>query len=113
MLTVTNQVNAGSSIFFVATPQSTAGEDDPPLTASVKIVCFTTNTVVRPDTGTSISGDTVPITVTGVENALVDPTNPKEKRRVLLTVTFGIGDDFVDYADFTVLRVDLDPSETV
>ena len=103
---------AGSSRFFVASPQSTATPPVPaaPLFAFVKIVCLTTNTVIRAETANTITGLTVPITVTDEENQMVDIANTKEKRRVLLRVTFGVGDEFTDYADFIVTRADLDPN---
>lgn len=111
MLIVAEPVNAGSSAFFTAVPKSTAGADDPPLSAFVKVICLTTDTVVREETQiNTISGAIVSIKVTGEENQMIDPTNnTKEKRSVLLRVTFGVGDDFTDHVDFSVVRIDLPP----
>lgn len=106
MLAVTDLTTEGSSRFFTASPKSPTGDPAPPLTAMVKIICLTTNTVIRDWTSNSVTGNDVDITVTDDENQLVDVTNTKEKRRVLVKTTFGVGDAFEDYADFTIVRAD-------
>ena len=110
MLSVPDPIDSGSTIFLTANTKDPTGAAAVPVTAYAKVICLTTGTVIRAEAPLIFTTAAIAIKTTGVENTMIDPTNKTEKKRVLFRASFGVGDDWTDYADYTVRRIDLPPA---
>lgn len=98
----TPQVNERTSSWVSATFRDRAGAAVAPLSVEYQIDCLTTGTVIVPRTAVT-AGATVELAVTPAQNRIVSRAHSRERRRVTVIASYGVGDGVTAQYDYDVV----------
>lgn len=94
-------VNEETTSYLEVDFHDKSGELQAPATVSYRIDCLTTGEPVKGDTSITAAGS-VEIEIEANENAIRDPSNAREWKRVTVTATFGPNDRINDQFNYWV-----------
>lgn len=98
-----NIVNKSSTSYVTISLKDKAGAAAAPTAITYRIDCLTTGFNVRPWTAVAPAAS-VEITLTADDNAIVEESNQRERRRITVVAAYGAGgdDQIVDEYDYEV-----------
>lgn len=98
------RVNEGTTAYLTVSFLDKAGSASAPSAVSYRIDCLTSGAAIKGATSVS-AASSVEITLSAVDNALQAQTNPRERRRVTVTGTYGATDAVIDQYDYDVVNL--------
>ena len=94
-------INEGSTAYLTASFKDKDGTLDAPSAVSYRIDCLTNDQEVRDDTAAD-AGETVEITLTAADNAIIDSDRQTERRLVTVTATYGEDDALMEEYEYNL-----------
>jgi hypothetical protein len=95
-------IDAGSIAYLATIFYDKDDVAQAPTSVTVEVIDGETGTVIREATAETPVASSMIFEVTPDENAMLDATKDRERRRVIVRATFGAGDVFVDHFDYLI-----------
>lgn len=101
-------VNERTTAYLTVSFKDKTGALVAPSTVTYNVFCMTNNQELRADTPLG-AASSIEITLNASDNAIVNQANGRERRRVTVKSTYGIGDELNDQFEYYVQNLERAP----
>lgn len=100
-----NSVKEGRAAWLDVTFRNRSNQPEAPTSATYKITCMTTGTVIVPEAAISPVSSAVTITISSEQNRIINQGNARERRLVTVVAAYGVGDALPDEMEYEVVNL--------